>query len=178
MELWKRIRLGTMRLRVWSLASLSGSRICVLRCRSQTRPDLAWLWLWLWCRPAATAPIGSLVWEPPHAAGAALKRQKAKNKQLLVRFGETDTLIPWECKLVCPVCQYVRFGQILLNLMFILIYLQVLFQEMYSIAVFSKYTKIYLPAIHASSVFILRDFKQSKCPSEEDFLWDVFSTGF
>ena len=32
--------------------------------------------LWLWSRPAATAPIGPLAWEPPHAAGAALKGQK------------------------------------------------------------------------------------------------------
>ena len=35
------------------------------------------VWLWLWRRPAATAPIGSLAWEPPYAAGAALK---SKNK--------------------------------------------------------------------------------------------------
>ena len=34
--------------------------------------------LWLWCRPAATAPIKPLAWEPPYAAGAALKRQKKK----------------------------------------------------------------------------------------------------
>ena len=34
--------------------------------------------LWLWCRPAATAPIGPLAWDPPHAACAALKRQKKK----------------------------------------------------------------------------------------------------
>ena len=32
--------------------------------------------LWLWCRPAATALIRPLAWEPPYAAGAALKRQK------------------------------------------------------------------------------------------------------
>ena len=31
--------------------------------------------LWLWCRPAAPAPIRPLAWEPPCAAGAALKRQ-------------------------------------------------------------------------------------------------------
>ena len=37
--------------------------------------------LWLWCRPAATALIGPLAWEPPHAAGAALKRQKTKDKK-------------------------------------------------------------------------------------------------
>ena len=36
--------------------------------------------LWLWGRPAATAPITPLAWEPPHAVGAALKRQKTKNK--------------------------------------------------------------------------------------------------
>ena len=35
--------------------------------------------LWLWRRLVATAPIGSLAWEPPYAAGAAqemAKRQK------------------------------------------------------------------------------------------------------
>ena len=37
--------------------------------------------LWLWYRPAATAPIGLLVWEPPYASGAALKRQKKKKKK-------------------------------------------------------------------------------------------------
>ena len=39
--------------------------------------------LWLWCRPAATAPIRALVWEPPYAVGVALekaKRQKIKNE--------------------------------------------------------------------------------------------------
>ena len=39
--------------------------------------------LWLWCRPAATAPIRPLAWEPPYAMGAALekvKRQKQINK--------------------------------------------------------------------------------------------------
>ena len=34
--------------------------------------------LWLWHRPTATAPIRPLIWEPPYAAGTALKRQ---NKQ-------------------------------------------------------------------------------------------------
>ena len=29
--------------------------------------------LWLWCRLAATAPIRPLAWEPPYAAGVALK---------------------------------------------------------------------------------------------------------
>ena len=37
--------------------------------------------LWLWYRPAATAPIRPLAWEPPYAAGMPLKRQ-AKKKNL------------------------------------------------------------------------------------------------
>ena len=37
--------------------------------------------LWLWCRPAATALIGPLAWDPPYAAGAALKKKKKKEKQ-------------------------------------------------------------------------------------------------
>ena len=32
--------------------------------------------LWLWCRLAATAPIQSLAWESPHAAGGVLKKKK------------------------------------------------------------------------------------------------------
>ena len=39
--------------------------------------------LWLWCRPAATALIRPLAWEPTYAVDAALKRQKkqkTKNK--------------------------------------------------------------------------------------------------
>ena len=37
--------------------------------------------LWLWLRPAATAPVGSLAWEPPCATGAALRRQKDQKKK-------------------------------------------------------------------------------------------------
>ena len=32
--------------------------------------------LWLWCRLAATALIRPLAWEPPYAAGVALKKKK------------------------------------------------------------------------------------------------------
>ena len=35
--------------------------------------------LWLLCRPAATAQIRPLAWEPPYAMGAALKN-KTKQK--------------------------------------------------------------------------------------------------
>ena len=38
--------------------------------------DLALLWLWY--RPAATALIQPLAWEPPYAVGVALRRQKKK----------------------------------------------------------------------------------------------------
>ena len=37
--------------------------------------------LWLWCRPAVIAPIRPLVWEPPYATGAALKK-KSRSKNL------------------------------------------------------------------------------------------------
>ena len=37
--------------------------------------------LWLWRRPAASALIGPLAWEPPYAASAALKRQKKTTKK-------------------------------------------------------------------------------------------------
>ena len=41
--------------------------------------------LWLWCRPAATAVMGPLDWEPPYATGVALReqRQKEKKKEVL-----------------------------------------------------------------------------------------------
>ena len=37
--------------------------------------------VWLWCRPAATALIRSLAWEPPYAAGAAIKKDQKKKKK-------------------------------------------------------------------------------------------------
>ena len=78
----KQTRLVTMRLQLWSLAPLGGLRIrCCheLWCRSRHGSDLALLRLW--CRPAATAPIQLLAWEPPYAVGAALKRQKRREKE-------------------------------------------------------------------------------------------------
>ena len=53
---------------------------CGIGRRHSSDPTL----LWLWCRPAASAPIGLLAWEPPYAVGVALKRQKnQKQKQKL-----------------------------------------------------------------------------------------------
>ena len=37
--------------------------------------------LWLWRKPAATAPIKPLAWEPPYATSVALKREKAKSQK-------------------------------------------------------------------------------------------------
>ena len=37
--------------------------------------------LWQRCRPAAVAAIQPLAWEPPYAAGVALKRQKKKERK-------------------------------------------------------------------------------------------------
>ena len=51
-----------MRMQVQSLASLSGLRI--------------WCHHELWRRVAVTVLTGALVWEPPYAACAALKRKK------------------------------------------------------------------------------------------------------
>ena len=72
-----------MRLRVRSLASLSGLRIwCCheLWCRSKT-------WL-LSCIAVAVgwqllAPIRPLAWEPPYAVSAALEKTKKKKKMLI-----------------------------------------------------------------------------------------------
>ena len=55
---------------------------CGVGCIRGSDPAL----LWLWCRPASTAGIGPLGWEPPYAVGAALekaKRQKKKKRIIL-----------------------------------------------------------------------------------------------
>ena len=55
-------------LKIWPSCGVGG--------RLSLDPEL----LWLWCRSAATAWIGLLAWELPHAAGVALKRQKEKGE--------------------------------------------------------------------------------------------------
>ena len=74
----KQIRLGTMRLRVQSLASLSVLRIWHCRelcCRSQTQLGSG---IAVAVVLAAIASNGPLAWEPPNASGAALKKAKEK----------------------------------------------------------------------------------------------------
>ena len=51
------------------------------------RCNLDLVLLWLWYRPAATAPIQPLTWEPPYPADEALKRQK---KIFLIRIQDSQ----------------------------------------------------------------------------------------
>ena len=60
---------------------------CGVGHRHGSDPEL----LWLWRRPAATAPIGPLSWEPPHAAGAALEKAKRKKKK------EKESIVDLQC---------------------------------------------------------------------------------
>ena len=46
-----------------------------MNCGVGRRHGLDLVWLWLWCRLAAAVPMRPLVWEPPYAAGATLKKQ-------------------------------------------------------------------------------------------------------
>ena len=72
-----------MRMRVRSLASLTGLRIW--RCRELCvghRRGVDLMWLWLWCRRATVPLIEPLAWEPPYAAGAALKKIKTPLRSL------------------------------------------------------------------------------------------------
>ena len=67
MAQWKQTRLVSMRMRVRSLASLSGSGNW--HCRE------------LCCRLAAAALIRPFAWEFPYAADVALKRKGKKNSK-------------------------------------------------------------------------------------------------
>ena len=65
---------------------------CGVGCRRGSYPVL----LWLWRRPAATALIRPLAWEPPYATGAALemaKRQK-KKKRILTAAAPGQSVLP------------------------------------------------------------------------------------
>ena len=54
---------------------------CGVVCRRGLDPDPALLWLWH--RPAATARIRPLAWEPPYAAGVAQEIANKQEKQLV-----------------------------------------------------------------------------------------------
>ena len=98
----KWIRLGTMRLWVWPLASLSKLRIGIaVSCGVGHRLSSDLVLLWLWYRAAAVAPFRPLAWEPPYAAGVALKRpKKKKNLWLYSAYGSSQALNPsYSCNL-------------------------------------------------------------------------------
>ena len=90
--------LVSMRIQVWSLASLSRLRIqgcCRLQCRSQT-----WLRSGVtvaMAQASAAAPIRPLAWELPCAAGAAFKT--TQNKKHCGRLRK----VPWKInkKITC-----------------------------------------------------------------------------
>ena len=78
----KPIWLGTMKLQVWSLASLSGLRVwhChELWCKLQSwlRSGIAVAWR----RPSAIALIWPLAWELLYAVGVALKKKKSAKRK-------------------------------------------------------------------------------------------------
>ena len=50
--------------------------------------------LWLWHKPAATALIGPPAWEPPYAAGVALKRQKDEKPNKFLLSSTQLSIIP------------------------------------------------------------------------------------
>ena len=53
-----------------------------MSCGVGCRCGLDLVLLCLWCRLAAVAPIRPLAWDPPYAAGVALKGQKTKTKSI------------------------------------------------------------------------------------------------
>ena len=84
-EKQKQTWLVSMRMQVWSLASLSGLRI--RRChgvdhRHGSDPML----LLLWHRLAAVAPIRPLAWEHPYAAGMTTKSKKKEEGNLIPKL--------------------------------------------------------------------------------------------
>ena len=76
---------------VKDLACLAASCLVGHRCGSD--PTL----LWLWCRLVATALIRPLAWQPPYAAGAALKKgQKTKHiKSNQIKSNQKKKFPPW-----------------------------------------------------------------------------------
>ena len=144
---------------------------CAVGCRHGS--DLALLWLW--CRPAATALIRPLAWEPPYAMGAALKRLKTKRKgQQITNAGEDvekkGTLLHcwWACKLVQPlwkaVWRYLRNLNVELpydpEILLLGIYLDKTCIEK------DTRTPMFITALFT----IVKTWKQPRCPSTEEWI--------
>ena len=68
---------------------------CGVGCRCSSDPVL--LWLWLWHRPATTAPIQTLIWDPPYAMALDKKKKKKISSSGIV---EAKAIVkPLFCKL-------------------------------------------------------------------------------
>ena len=63
-----------------------------MSCGIGCRRGLDLVLLWLWHRLTATTPIRRLAWEPPYAAGAALKGQKTKKKRKEWRWKDSGPI--------------------------------------------------------------------------------------
>ena len=85
---------ASMRTQVQSLALLSELRI--------------WHGCELWCRRAAAAPIQLLAWEPPYAAGEALKRQKDNNQK---KKGGGTSELQWDLTDINPSVTVCTLGE-------------------------------------------------------------------
>ena len=59
--------------------------------------------LWLWYRLVATAPVGTLVWEPPYAIGTALKRRE-KKKQSKIKQKQENNKCSQDCREIGTLC--------------------------------------------------------------------------
>ena len=102
--------------------------------------------LCLWCRPAATALIHPLAWEPPYAEGAALKRQKGKNKQ-------TNKQTNKSCKLFINLsCHFCIFSQSIYHHQTYYVFHVSTFLSIYIYFVIP----IYPPTIYLPSLFVLQ----------------------
>ena len=104
----KGIWLVSMRMQVWSLASLSGSRFwhcCELQCRSQmgfgsfVAVAVAYL--------ATVAPIWPLAWELQYAVGVDLKIKKLK-KNTVKKKKKLKTLNKWGIYHIHGLSQYFK----------------------------------------------------------------------
>ena len=60
-----------------------------MSCGEGHRRGSALALLWLWRRPAATALIRYLAWEPPYAADVALEKDKKKKSKSLIEENKT-----------------------------------------------------------------------------------------
>ena len=65
-----------------------------MSCGVGRRHGLTPMLLWLWCRPAATAPIRPLVWEPPYAVREALEKEKRQKRKKAKKKKKKNPVVP------------------------------------------------------------------------------------